>query len=140
MKKCTKCNQVKELICFGINKTKSDGVNAICKKCHRVVARQHYLDNKSLYIERTKQRVKDLREWLVAYKSILKCTRCDESHPACIEFHHIKDKDLEICDAITHGWSKERILAEIAKCEVICSNCHRKHHWVEKTGAWRWRK
>lgn len=27
------------------------------------------------------------------------------------------------------GLSEEHLLAEIAKCAVLCENCHRKEHW-----------
>lgn len=30
---------------------------------------------------------------------------------------------------VHNGSSKEKILAEIGKCTVLCSNCHKKFHW-----------
>jgi len=60
----------------------------------------------------------------------IKCSQCGEDHPAILDFHHLnpKDKDFELAKAIAGGYSKSRILKEIAKCIVLCSNCHRKLH------------
>jgi hypothetical protein len=42
------------------------------------------------------------------------------------------EKDVNIANAIGNGWSKKRILREIAKCLPLCSNCHRKLHYRER--------
>jgi len=34
---------------------------------------------------------------------------------------------------IARNWSRKRILDEVAKCIVLCANCHRKMHWVERS-------
>jgi hypothetical protein len=71
-----------------------------------------------------------LRERLSEYKSKLKCSRCPETHPACLEFHHRdpKEKDFQLGDMVRLGYGWETILTEIKKCEVLCANCHRKEH------------
>lgn len=72
-----------------------------------------------------------VRDQYRAYKATLSCERCGESHPACIEFHHVNgDKGANISQAATIalGWSWSRVLHEIQKCIVLCSNCHRKEH------------
>ena len=71
------------------------------------------------------------RKWFDEYKSQLRCERCLETHPACLEFHHRepKKKEIVVSKALDWGWSIERILTEIAKCDVVCANCHRKLHW-----------
>lgn len=55
------------------------------------------------------------------------CIRCGESHPACLQFHH-RDPSTKLF-AITR-WSKSalKLRAEIAKCDILCANCHFKHH------------
>ena len=67
------------------------------------------------------------------YKKTLKCEKCDENHPACLDFHHVdNNKEVSVADAVTKGWSMKKIMAEIEKCSVLCSNCHRKEHYRVK--------
>lgn len=77
-----------------------------------------------------KQRKFEIRSWFREYKSKLKCERCGFQHPAAIDFHHKnrEDKVSGVCYMVTEGFCKETILAEIAKCEVLCANCHRIEH------------
>jgi hypothetical protein len=79
-------------------------------------------------------RRRELADWLVELKSQLVCARCGEDHPGCLQFHHADptQKELSISDAVRRGWGRQRILAELAKCEVLCANCHAKHHATER--------
>ena len=71
-----------------------------------------------------------IAQWLVELKHQLRCTRCDEKHPGCLVFHHAdpRKKESTVAEAVKQAWSRQRILSEIAKCEVLCANCHAKHH------------
>ena len=69
-----------------------------------------------------------LRQFINDYKAAHPCTRCGESEPACLDFHHEGDKERNLSAAAVNGWSIERTLREIEKCVVLCANCHRKHH------------
>lgn len=57
------------------------------------------------------------------------CQRCGwKEHLAGFEFHH-KDpskKEFGLGKAFTTNWEKTKIEAE--KCELLCSNCHKKEH------------
>ncbi len=73
------------------------------------------------------------KEWFMKVKANYKCKECGENHPATIDFHH-RDKNSkfeEVSDMIAQMRSRESILAEIEKCDALCSNCHRKLHWLE---------
>lgn len=102
------------------------------KEHSRLYNQTWYKKNKVKVCDRTKKRKKDLLVWITDLKSTLKCEKCGESHIATLDFHHTKDKDISISQAVGDGWSKERILKEIKKCVVLCSNCHRKLHWKKK--------
>ena len=73
---------------------------------------------------------------LLNKKREVKCERCGYNKSfAAIDFHHKRDKLLNISKAIgklssnsfTNGTTNE-ILREISKCEILCSNCHREEH------------
>jgi hypothetical protein len=94
---------------------------------------ENYQKNKKRYCDNLRDRRQKRAVWFVALKSEMKCEICGESHPACIDFHH-KDKDekfMEVSDMVGAAYSESRILQEIEKCNIWCSNCHRKYHWNE---------
>lgn len=65
---------------------------------------------------------------LAELKKTLKCS-CGESHPACLDFHHRNPEEKEGCVASFVRYGSWKIVErEIAKCDVLCSNCHRKLH------------
>jgi len=69
------------------------------------------------------------REWFDRFRSTLSCNRCGYSNPAALDFHHTTDdKEYSITLMVRRGMKEERIMAEVAKCEVLCANCHRVHH------------
>ena len=43
-----------------------------------------------------------------------------------LDFHHQGDKVATINTLIKRGAALSTIMAEIAKCEVVCANAHRK--------------
>jgi len=71
------------------------------------------------------------KAWLDSQKLV--CCRCQETHPACLEFHHRDPatKSMLLSVGVAH-YSLARLKAEVKKCDIICSNCHRKLHWDER--------
>ena len=52
------------------------------------------------------------------------CTDCGyRGRHEVLEFDHLRDKEFDVSTHLTCSF--ERIMNEIAKCEVVCSNCHR---------------
>ena len=79
----------------------------------------------------TRKRIDELLAFIREIKASAGCSRCSESHPAALDFHHLDptQKDFSLSSIHTRKWSRERIRAEIAKCVILCANCHRKEHW-----------
>jgi hypothetical protein len=134
MKICGKCKKIKAISCF--NK-KGKGLSSSCKDCNKEYLKKHYLLNKKYYSDKTKKRVLGVRDFLFKIKEKLKCSKCEENDVACLDFHHVNANEKEVSIALisSKGWSEERMLKEINKCIVLCSNCHRKHHYYEDIGS-----
>jgi transcription elongation factor Elf1 len=94
-------------------------------------SRELYHKQRTLAVQRVSKRKKKLKGWLDNYKQTLKCSLCGENHPATIDFHHKygKEKDVTISYLIGNGYSIERVKQELEKCQILCSNCHRKIHY-----------
>jgi len=60
-------------------------------------------------------------------KSAGSCADCGGMfHPVAMDYDHVgTDKIAPVSKLCADNVSYERIDAEIAKCELVCSNCHR---------------
>lgn len=89
-----------------------------------------YYKNRDWRQDVKNQRKARLRRWLYEYKrDECECVRCGETHPACLDFHHVEEKTMDISRMVNHGFSKESIRQEMDACVIICANCHRKEHY-----------
>ncbi len=97
--------------------------------------RKWYAKNSARKIAWQRRRRHEMRTWWRELKATKQCERCGESAPECLHFHHRDrtQKEIDLGKVGSQGqWSKKRILAEVAKCDVLCANCHQKHHWQER--------
>lgn len=95
------------------------------KDFHRQKSKEHYQKYKSKYNARNQEQ-KARSRVIVREAKQEGCAKCDESEPACLDFHHVGDKDRTVSSMM--GMSDTRLRDEIAKCVVLCANCHRKVH------------
>jgi hypothetical protein len=61
-----------------------------------------------------------------------KCTKCSEKRWYVLDFHHLGDKDIDVSRMVNDSYSIKKIKEEIRKCIVLCANCHRELHFLEK--------
>jgi hypothetical protein len=105
-----------------------------CRDCRREIkrapsaasARRRYPDMKL----RKDLHRKELRDQKIAIVNKLKdvpCADCGRKWPAvAMDFDHVRgEKITDIGRMVQSAYSVETLLAEIAKCEVVCACCHR---------------
>lgn len=88
--------------------------------------REHYRNNKQTYLNRVRQREREMREFLAALKST-PCADCEVSYPPFVMDldHRDPEHKVDTIDKIIHLGSWRKFYEEIAKCDVVCANCHR---------------
>ena len=97
----------------------------------KAASRKRYQENKEEHKRNVRDRVEVNKKYVRDLKSQSSCSRCPEKHPACLDFHHPKGmKKHKLHQAFDISWSLDKIKAEIAKCDILCANCHRKEHWA----------
>ena len=130
-KKCTICKDDKEFEEFNKNKSKSDGLNNVCKKCANEHSRKYYKSNSERMIkqinEGNRKRIKENQIKVYEYYSKHSCIDCGEDDPIVLEFDHVTGKKFKpVSLLVSGGYSWSVIEKEMKKCVVRCANCHRR--------------
>ena len=133
MKRCSRCELWLELSAFTPNRSRRDGLQTFCRDCQRAYMRQHYEDNRAYYLAKALRSNKKQRERLRAKLRELKavpCADCGVQYPPYVmEFDHVRGQKLFNVGSATR-LDLSDLLAEAAKCEIVCSNCHQERTWV----------
>jgi len=135
LRTCTVCKKEKSIECF--NKKEEGQWHSWCKPCQSTYSKEHYRKNKKRLLELSYKRKAKLRQFVWDLKDNQPCYDCKIKFP-----HYVMDYDHRpgeikvngVAALVTCMVSKEQILGEIKKCDLVCSNCHRKRTWLRKHG------
>ncbi|HVD37866.1 MAG TPA: hypothetical protein VNC15_03425 [Solirubrobacterales bacterium] len=138
MNRCSRCKTEKPDADFAWRRRKRGQKDTYCRPCRAAYKQEHYQANKQRYIAAAARRKKALlRErfiFLMDYFRDHPCVDCGETDPVVLEFDHLRDKKVSISEGV-QGRRWQDVLDEIAKCEVVCANCHRRR--TAKRGGFR---
>jgi len=89
----------------------------VCCSCHRIRSHRRRPETQTA-------KLIAFRDWLKELKA-KPCVDCGQVYPPeAMDFDHISgDKVNQVTDM--WSWGRNRVLAEIDKCELVCANCHR---------------
>jgi hypothetical protein len=100
-------------------------VQTYCKPCRGVIDHERYerlrgtrIPTRAWELGRTK--------WLLSLKEGRPCSDCGRIFPAqVLQWDHLPGASkLGNISTDFRGRSREKVLEEIAKCELVCANCH----------------
>lgn len=124
---CTKCGQAKDEECFSWKSKAKGKRHSACKECFTTYSHRHYEKHRQRYLDKSVKLRQSVKEWLCELKASTPCADCGKCFPYYVmDFDHISDdKAIEISKMYGRVTSWSAIRREIAKCEIVCSNCHR---------------
>lgn len=82
-----------------------------------------------------KQRRAKAKQHIQTLKAGGQCP-CGVDSPECLQYHH-RDPSTKLFDisaGVRRGFSISKLNREVAKCDLICANCHFKLHAKKKAG------
>jgi hypothetical protein len=133
-KKCLSCGHPWPLTAkyWHRNRSSADGYQARCKACNIKAVREWQDANRDRYLasQQGRVRVHPLRAELIEYKESHPCADCGLFWPYYVmQFDHTGDDKTDDVsrmarDGYWHLRGRDRLLAEIEKCDLVCANCH----------------
>lgn len=131
---CTKCMATLSIDQFQHNRNYPKHYDYWCRTCRREYARVRYHKTADKQRIRTNNRRKARVKWIQSLKSRVPCTDCGKTYePECMDFDHVRgEKHKSISRMVLDNTPKDKILAEIKKCEIVCILCHNKRTYARR--------
>lgn len=95
---------------------------------------KHYQDNKGKYAQSSKNARFRRKQKIIELKN-KPCTDCGVRYPHYVmQFDHIDDNKIDSVSKLMIKSSWQTVLDEIAKCELVCANCHASRTYQRANG------
>ena len=118
MARCSRCDERKSVVEFRprpVSRSARAGISCYCRDCESLMKRASR---------------DQLRELVREIKSNTPCADCGlYFHFSAMDFEHTGDDKVADVSKLMATGGFRRALAEMEKCEVVCSNCHRVRTW-----------
>jgi hypothetical protein len=123
VRRCGRCGHHLPIECF--NRLR-DGLQWWCRSCFAAYFRErgdtHRRQSKAAKLARQRA----LRAHVLDHLRHHPCVDCGQADPVVLEFDHVDGKTAGISVLVSQTATCRAIDAEIARCEVVCVNCHRR--------------
>ena len=132
---CKVCGEVKHHEVFSRDKKGKYGKTSVCKPCAAQRARDSYKNRRrgSEWVAEQLRKAKEKgRERKQKAVDLLggKCNDCGGVFPLSVyDFHHVDPSTKEGNPSEFIKMSDENMKEELAKCVLLCANCHRIRHF-----------
>lgn len=140
--KCSVCQQEVEYRAFATFRGRDGTVRrrGICKECRGRYALENFdrlqawrRDYNAQPQNRTRKQVRDRQRraeghaYVDGVKARTPCADCGNFFPpVCMDFDHVRGGKIRgVSNLVGGAYRLELIKEEIAKCELVCANCHR---------------
>lgn len=141
MRQCSRCRQKKPDQDFAWRRKAKGQRDSYCRPCRAEYKQWHYALNKQRYVANAaawnRATLAERTAFMFDFLEAHPCVDCGERDPIVLEFDHLGDKSFEIGSGFRNRkW--EIVLEEMAKCDVVCVNCHRRRT-ARRAGSQRFR-
>ena len=128
-KTCRRCRRVLPLSEFPLRRKDGTRRHGHCRDCKAAYQRQWYERNKDRHIANVaaaNSRIRAANRTLVRRLKDRPCADCGGRFPPHVmDFDHVRGRKRGDIARMKMQTSTEALLREIAKCDVVCANCHR---------------
>jgi hypothetical protein len=125
VKRCSRCGETKPYSEFH-RFNRGDGRQVWCKACRKAYDHEYYLKTKTRWADNKIAWKLERNRWLRELKTGKPCSNCGGFFPPeAMQWDH-RPGTIKLGEISKHvrNYSQATILAEIAKCDLVCATCH----------------
>jgi hypothetical protein len=138
MRTCSRCRRQRSVEDFPLRRKDGTRRHTHCRDCKAAYQREWYERNRARHIANVNVIRNELR---LAHRRIIEaaksrpCADCGVRYPPYVmDFDHVRGTKLWAIGEKKGAVSTAALLAEIAKCEVVCANWHRIRTYRRRMG------